>query len=183
MKDPNTIVYGTFCSQIDQESARQLSLQLAKCQQGGATEIHILFQTVGGYVGDGLYLYSLFKTFPVPIYLYNSGSVQSIGAVAFLAAHHKIVSPHGLFMFHRSAIGAGSLGGEALRELAKTAEIEDERTERIIREHLALNEETWKDIDRGPTWFRADEAISSGMADTVGHFSPDPRSPFWSFNM
>jgi ATP-dependent protease ClpP protease subunit len=52
--------------------------------------LHILFQSSGGTIVDSVFLYGFLKSCPVEITIYNCGSVQSGGAIAFLGAKRRI---------------------------------------------------------------------------------------------
>lgn len=70
--------------------------------QQGAKRVHLLFQSSGGSVGDGIFLHNFFKNCPIDVAVYNAGTVASIGVVAFLGAKTRIVSKHATFMVHPS---------------------------------------------------------------------------------
>ena len=46
--------------------------------------VHLLFQSNGGTVGDGLCLYNFFRSLPISLTFYNTGSVASVAAIAYL---------------------------------------------------------------------------------------------------
>jgi ATP-dependent Clp protease, protease subunit len=71
-------VYLTFCSAIDQASVGRLLLALDVATQRNAQEVHLLFQSTGGTVGDGVCLYNFLRTLPVKLTLYNVGSVNPL---------------------------------------------------------------------------------------------------------
>jgi ATP-dependent Clp protease, protease subunit len=82
-------VYAIFCSGIDQTSIQKIFLAVATASQNNVKHVHLLFQSMGGNVPDGIALYNFFKTAPVDITLYNVGSVQSVAAIAYLGAKHR----------------------------------------------------------------------------------------------
>jgi ATP-dependent Clp protease protease subunit len=60
--------------------------------QGGVTELHLLIQSSGGMVGDGISLYNFFRSLPLDLHVYNTGTVASIAAIAFLGAKRRYTS-------------------------------------------------------------------------------------------
>lgn len=175
-------VYGTFCAPIDPGSAQRFAHWLDVASQGGVPEAHILFQSTGGSVGDGIFLYSLFRALPFDLTLYNGGAVQSIASVAFLGAKHRRVSHSGVFMLHHTFFQGLPLDAEQTRIRGHTLAVDDQRTEAILREHLRLDAAMWDDLKRNELWFTAEEAVRVGFADAIGDFAPPLRGPLADFN-
>src|SRR5436190_1999272 len=135
---PSNPLFAVFCAGIEQFSVEKFTKHLALATQKKFTELHLSLQSTGGAVSDGVFLYNLMRSSPLPITVYNIGSVQSIATIAFLGASRRVVSKHGLFMVHRSAFSPQNATGAALKELSGVAELEDKRTEAILREHVTL---------------------------------------------
>lgn len=72
------VVYASLGGPIDQDSLSRIFSNLSGATQGGAKEIHLLVQSTGGMVSDGIALYNFLKTFPIKLHGYNGGSVSSI---------------------------------------------------------------------------------------------------------
>ena len=64
-------VYGVFAGMIDQLAVQRFHNAITICNQNAVDKIHILFQTAGGMIGDGISLYNLFQASPVQIALYS----------------------------------------------------------------------------------------------------------------
>src|ERR1035438_7167886 len=90
-------LYAVFCGQIDQLSVQHIFAAVEEASRNSVKSIHILFQSSGGCVGDGVCLYNFFRVLPFDLTLYNVGSVQSIAAIAYLGAKHRKTSAHALF--------------------------------------------------------------------------------------
>jgi ATP-dependent Clp protease protease subunit len=183
MQDPANPLFATFCAGIDQFSAQKFANCLALATQKKFSELHISIQSTGGMVSDGIYLYHLLRASPIPIIAYNIGSVQSIAAIAFLGASRRVVSKHALFMFHRTSITPQAASGDLLRELTLVADLEDKRTEAILRERTKIVGRDWADMKTNAFWFTADQAVESGIADCVGDFSAPQGAEMWSFTI
>jgi ATP-dependent protease ClpP protease subunit len=52
---------------------------------GGVNHLHLMFQTTGGDIGDGIALYNLFRALPITISLYNVGGYPLSESLHFLA--------------------------------------------------------------------------------------------------
>jgi len=179
---PNPL-FATFCSAINESSAQLFSNNLARAVQGKFTELHLSLQSTGGFVGDGIYLYNLLKASPIPVIAYNLGSVQSVATIAFLGASKRIASKHAVFMIHRTRFTPQLATGGLLRELTVVADLEDKRTEALLRDHITLHGRTWEDLEGKEFWFTAEEAIQAGIVHSIGDFSPPMGSQLWSFTI
>jgi ATP-dependent protease ClpP protease subunit len=60
-------VYGIFCWPISQDSVQKIFAAIATASQNNVKHIHLLFQSIGGSVSDGIALYNFFKTAPVDL--------------------------------------------------------------------------------------------------------------------
>ncbi len=152
--------------------------------QGAATHVHILFQSLGGSIGDGIYLYNLFRAVPFDLSLYNAGTLASIAAVAYFGAKHRYVTSSCSFMLHRSKYGHPlPAHSTELQDAAKALVIDDQRVEDILRRHVKLEPPLkWDDLKSNELWFTAEEPVRTGMADEIRDFAPPPRTVFYDFN-
>lgn len=167
-----TDYYITFCSGIDQASVQRLMLLIDVATQQEAKAIHLLFQSTGGTVGDGVCLYNFFKNLPVHLSIYNMGSVQSIATVAYLGAKRRVTSANAIFAVHRTSISPQFAMAFALKNYAETVGMDDHRTEEILRSHITMGDDKWSHLDRSDLWFSAQDAIEYGIANEIGEFSP-----------
>ena len=87
--------------------------------------VHLLFQSAGGFVGDGIALYNYFKTLPIELTVYNSGAVASIGVIAYLGAKTRNASKYSAFMIHRTQRNPATSTANMLKSLAESAAIDD----------------------------------------------------------
>jgi ATP-dependent Clp protease protease subunit len=148
----------------------------AATQTPNVGRLHILFQCLGGAIGDGLVLYNFLKTFPIDVTLYNTGTVASVGVIIYLAVPHRIVSKYGTFMIHRStSFPMGAHPASKLESTAKSLRMDDDRTESVLREHVKFSRRKWSDLrNNAEFWFSAEDAVTSGIATSIGDFVP-PR--------
>jgi ATP-dependent Clp protease protease subunit len=80
-------LYAVFCGPIDGASAQRITQGIAAAMAQNVTHIHAIFQTSGGSVADGVFLYNYLRSLPIGLTLYNVGSVASIGVVAYQHPH------------------------------------------------------------------------------------------------
>lgn len=170
-----TDVYLVFCGSIDQQSVARLfnSLALATNPAHGIKRIHLLFQSTGGYVSDGICLYNFFKALNVDLFIYNVGAIQSIATIAYLGAKRRITSASAIFMVHKTFINTIS-NTARIKSIAHSLCMDDERIEAILRSHVSLSEESWIDHAHNDLIFTGNEAVRVKIADEIGEFAPPP---------
>jgi ATP-dependent Clp protease, protease subunit len=165
------VVYATFAGTIDQQSLPRIFQSFAAASQGGTTEVHLMFQSIGGMIGDGISLYNFFNTLPLVLHIYNTGSVQSVAVLAYLGAANRHASAHSTFMIHKSNFPA-QIGANAakLEALAKSLVVEDDRVESILKMETDIPEEKWALHALQDVTFSAKEAVEFGIADDIREF-------------
>jgi ATP-dependent Clp protease protease subunit len=134
--------------------------------------VHLLFQSTGGTVADGVCLYNFLNTLPIEISLYNVGTVASAGALAYLGAKTRKVSTTGTFMLHRTQATPFGATAERLLALGKSVMLDDQRTEAILRSHLNLPDDLWEIHRVADLWLSAEEAVKYGLATEIADFAP-----------
>jgi ATP-dependent protease ClpP protease subunit len=75
------VVYGTFCDDINQESAHRIMTNFAGAYQRGVRELHLFFNSSGGIVTDGVGLYNYFLSLPFELHIYNPSAVDSAAMI------------------------------------------------------------------------------------------------------
>ena len=88
-------VFAIFCGGIEQATAQKVVNSLTIAMGGKVKHVHLLFQSAGGYVGDGVFLYNLFRSIPIELTLYNVGQISSAGVVAYLGAKRRKTTKNG----------------------------------------------------------------------------------------
>jgi ATP-dependent Clp protease protease subunit len=176
-------VYAFFFSEINQISGQRFMNGISTAtHEATPTRLHILFQSSGGAVGDGICLYNFLRNSPIEIILYNSGVVSSIAVISYLGAAKRIVSQHATFMIHRSTAPPGTIPTvERLKAAVNALKIDDRRTEAILRGHLKIPERKWSDLRHKEFWFTASDAVANGLATDIGDFTPSPGAKVWTF--
>lgn len=129
-------VYAVFAGPIDQAAVQRIFQGMTSAIANSIHDIHLLFQSFGGSVGDGVCLYNFFKTLPVDLTLYNVGNVSSAATTAFLGAKKRKASAYATFMVHRVQSAAQPATTERLQSMTHSVLADDERTEAILGRHL-----------------------------------------------
>ncbi len=174
-------VYAVFCGQINEGSVQDLLSNLATAT-GKNQNVHLLFQSSGGSVGDGVCLYNFFKSLSVELTIYNVGSISSAGVIAYLGARRRVTSSRAIFMIHRVAARMGEVPAMVMKGITKNLILNDERCESILKENVTLlGGQKWSDLDYYDFFFSGKEAVDIGLAHEIGEFSPPPRSRVYHF--
>ena len=165
-------VWGIFCGGINQDSAQKISNTMSVASNGGVEHIHLLFQSTGGTINEGIYLHNLFESLPLKLTLYNAGQVSSIAAIAYLGAQGRKASAGAVFMLHKGTNSAQSATSAVLGELSKALAIDDGRTEAILRSHLTLPKSLWAKHKHHDLYLSSPDAVRYGIAQEIADFSP-----------
>jgi ATP-dependent protease ClpP protease subunit len=165
-------VYAIYCGGIEQATAQKVVNSLTIAMGGKVKHVHLLFQSAGGYVGDGVFLYNLFRSVPIELTLYNAGQISSAGVVAYLGSRNRKTTKSATFMFHRSTNSPQFATATKLDYIAKSLVLDDARTDAIVREHVKLPDELWKDMIHHDVYLSGEEAVQFGLATAIGDFSP-----------
>jgi len=166
------VVYAMFCGGIEQATAQKVVNSLAIAMGGKVKHIHLLFQSAGGYVGDGVFLYNLFRSIPVELTLYNVGQISSAGVVAYLESRRRKTSRSATFMLHRSTNSPQFATASKLDHIAKTLVLDDQRSEEIVRAHVSFPAELWDQLRERDIYLSAEDAVRFGIADEITDFAP-----------
>ena len=102
MEPPAKEAWAIFAGRIDNAAVARFMSNMTGATSEGFTHLHLLFQSFGGVVGDGVCLYNFFRALPSDLTIYNSGKVESIATIAFLGAGRRVASNRATFMVHRN---------------------------------------------------------------------------------
>ena len=80
----SSTLYVTAAGIIDQAFLQRVFQGFAMASNANVQQIHLLFQSTGGTVADGIALYNYLRTLPIELHLYNAGTVSSIAVIVVL---------------------------------------------------------------------------------------------------
>ncbi|WP_426418369.1 ATP-dependent Clp protease proteolytic subunit [Bradyrhizobium genosp. A] len=170
---PPNEVYGIFAGPIDQAAVSRVGNAAAVTTNNRITHVHLAFQTAGGTVADGVALYNIFRSFPIPLTLYSIGSVQSAGVIAFLGAANRVSSSLATFMIHRTTSPAIGATSDRLEAMTQSVLKDDARTEAIFTaSNLNLTKKQKETHRFADLWFTAEEAAKAGLIQSIKEFGP-----------
>jgi ATP-dependent Clp protease protease subunit len=176
-------LYGMFTGMIDAPALQRFAANIDLASKGvpmGLKRVHLVFQSSGGGIGEGIALYNIFRAVPFELVLYNVGAVASIAVIAYLGAKTRRVSTYGAFMIHRTQTTAMSATTQTIKSFTDSAILHDKRTEAILRQHINMPDSKWAHFDHNDLWFSAEDAVQCGMANEIAEFSPPPGTQLFA---
>jgi ATP-dependent Clp protease, protease subunit len=165
------IVYAAFFGPIDPACTQRIANGLTNASVQNVKEAHVLFQSLGGTVGEAIALYNLFKALTFDLTIYNVGQICSAALIAYLGAKHRKTSKYATFMTHRTTGPAIAMEASRLKTVTESVLLDDQRTETILRQHITMPEDKW-DARDNDLWFSAEDAVKFGIADEIAEFAP-----------
>jgi ATP-dependent Clp protease protease subunit len=170
-----SVAYYTLSGDVNNDMVHRLFEAASAMSADGVKTAHILFQSHGGYVSDGICLYNYLSNLGVRIITYNCGAVASIAVAVFLTGTHRVCADTARFMLHKShASPAGGSGSGDLKILAEGLIADDARTEAIFRKHLRLSVSQWKVHAHADLHLTSADALKAGLVHEIGVFAPPP---------
>lgn len=163
----------TLSGDVNSDMVHRVFDAVADMTEDGIETAHILIQSNGGYVSDGLCLHNYLRNLPIKIITYNGGAVASIAVILFLSGSERYASETARFMVHKSHASAPhGARPDALRIIVEGLQADDARTEAILRKHVQLTEGHWNIHAYSDLHLTAAEAAKVGMVNEVADFRP-----------
>ena len=169
--DTGKCVYYAYTGRIDDEGATRIATALNSAVNSQCGTAHLSFNSLGGYVASGIWLYNHMRALPLKIVVTNTGSVGSIAVTVFVGGTERYCSRHAMFMIHPTTVSSlPGMSWDMLKSSAESALADDERTERILRERTRLSDELLnarrsRDVHIGPG-----DALANGLVQGIAEF-------------
>jgi ATP-dependent Clp protease, protease subunit len=165
--------YFTLTGDVNSEMVRRIFEAVSDMTEEGITTAHVLIQSNGGYVSDGICLYNYLSKLPIQFVTYNAGAVASIAVIVFLAGTRRYASETARFMLHKShASAAPGARPDALAIIVEGLRADDLRTEQILMKHIKLLKENWEVHANSDLHLTSHEALVVGMINEIADFAP-----------
>lgn len=163
----------TLSGDVNSDMVRRVFDAVAEMTEDHVTTAHLLIQSNGGYVSDGICLYNYLSKLPIKFITYNAGAVASIAVTLYLAGAERYASATARFMVHKSHASAPQgARPDALRIIVEGLQADDARTEAILRQHVQLDEQHWRIHAYSDLHLTAAEALTVGLVHGVTDFVP-----------
>jgi len=163
----------TLSGDVNSDMVHRVFEAVAAMTDEGIETAHVLLQSNGGYVSDGLCLYNFMANSPVEFVTYNGGAVASIAVTLFLSGTRRYASETARFMVHKShATASPGSRPEALAIIVEGLRADDARTESILRKHIELTPEQWSVHQYSDLHLNSADAKTAGMVNDIVDFAP-----------
>ncbi len=170
---PQTAAYFTLSGDVNSDMVHRVFEAVASMTEQGIETAHVLVQSNGGYVSDGLCLYNFLSNSPIEFVMYNGGAVASIAVILFLAGRRRYASETARFMVHKShATASPGARPDALNIIVEGLRADDARTESILRKHIELTPEQWAIHQYSDLHLTSRDAKVAGMINDIADFAP-----------
>ncbi len=167
--------YFTLAGDVNSDMVHRVFEAVSRMTARDVDTAHVLVQSNGGYVSDGLCLYNFLSNAPIKFVMYNAGAVASIAVILFLGGAQRYASETARFMVHKShATASPGARPDALEIIVDGLRADDARTEQILRKHVEFTPEHWGVHAYSDLHLTAREAKAVGLIDDVADFAP-PR--------
>ena len=168
---PKTVYY-SFTGLIDSSGATRIATALNIAVNTQCDEAYLCLNTLGGYVGDGIFLYNHIRGLPLKLIAHNTGSVASMGVTVFVAADERYCSQHATFLVHATSVQQREgMTWERLRTSLDAALADDQRTEDILRERTRLPDDILSARRLRDVQIAPQDAVKFGLVTDVREFA------------
>lgn len=165
--------YFTLAGDVNSDMVRRVFDAVSCMTQDKVSTAHIVIQSNGGYVSDGICLYNFLSKLPIEIVTYNAGAVASIAVILFLSGKKRYASDTARFMVHKShATAPSGARPDALEIIVEGLRADDLRTELILKQQVTLLETNWAVHQYSDLHLTAQEALVVGMINGIADFTP-----------
>ncbi|WP_426101082.1 ATP-dependent Clp protease proteolytic subunit [Massilia sp. TSP1-1-2] len=172
---PGADAYFTLSGDVNSDMVHRVFEAVSCMSEAGIETAHVLLQSNGGYVSDGLCLYNYLSNAPIKFVMYNGGAVASIAVILYLAGSRRYASETARFMVHKShATASPGARPDALNIIVEGLRADDARTESILRKHIEFTPDQWGIHQYSDLHLTSRDAKTAGMIDDVADFAP-PR--------
>lgn len=163
---------------------------LTAVTQNNADEIVLLISSSGGNLDNGFSTYNFLRSLKKPITAVNTGCVESIANIIFLAADKRVAVNNARFLLHEFHWGfsAGNVNHSRLREHLESLDFDASRFAEIFEERTA-SAKTKIDIRKclhgDPLIIDSTAAIDAGLVQSIckpDNIVPVEKAVHWWVN-
>lgn len=149
-------------------------------------ELHFLFSSPGGQVAAGITFYNFLRSLPVKVVMHNTGQIDSIANVVFLAGEERYATHCSSFLFHGIAAQFPPnvpLTISQLRERESSMKTDENKIARIITERTNLQDEEIRSLFREGQSKNPDFAKEMDIIHDIRDASIPDGAPIISVNI
>jgi len=184
---PKKVMYINYYDSISDVKVKAIMAFLADLLNREKPDtIYFLFSSSGGNVDAGITLYNYLRALPVKLIMHNTGSIDSIANVIFLAADTRYTAVHSSFLFHgivQPVIANTNLTKSQLSEILSSLNLSESKVAGIITQRTQLTS-----IEIGELFAKGESkdaafALSKGMVNEIKNPEIPEGTNILSFNL
>ena len=166
--DQSRPVYINYRAGVREDQVNELMHLITALHSHGFEEAHLMISSPGGSVIRGLEVHNFLRSIPIKITTYNTGSVDSIANIIYLAGERRYVNRNANFLMHGVTWHFPHGAGEQQLEEALAAVRRDQRSiAETISNRTKLAREEIETMFRGDTILTPDDALKMGISHQI----------------
>lgn len=187
MDIPLNTIFINYFDVIDQKKVKGLMAIVSDViAQMKPNCLYFLISSSGGDVNAGVVLYNFLRALPIEIRMHNTGTIDSIANVIFLAGEKRYASVHSAFLFHGIQMNFPAqvgLSHNQLNEVLSRIQTDESKIRGIITDRTSLTEAEISDLfvqgqSKDPTF-----AIGKGVIHEIIDASIPKDAPVITVNI
>jgi len=147
-------------------------------------ELYFLFSSPGGRVDAGIVLYNFINALAVDVTMHNTGSIDSIASVVFLAGSKRLAAKNASFLIYGIQCNFNhpiSLTIPQLQENINRAKRDESKISNIYSERTSMSEEEITGFFREGDSKDLDFALEKGIISEISDPAIPKNAPFINF--
>jgi ATP-dependent protease ClpP protease subunit len=181
------IIYVNYADSINETKVKSIMSALSNTINTDNPDIiYVLFSSSGGQVEPGVSLYNFLRSLPVELIFHNTGSIDSIANIIFLAANKRYTAKHSSFLFHGinwNFEAKTQLPKNQLTEILSNINLSESKISGIITERTKLTPKEVRALFRQGQTKDATFALSKGIVSEIREPMIPKGVPIHSFNL
>lgn len=179
-----------YINYFDQIDAARVKALMSVCTdivaQKKPETLYFLFSSPGGQVQAGITFYNFLRALPVKVIMHNTGSIDSIATVIFLAGDERFASHSSSFLFHgvqaNFPAGAGLTLNQMKERTSGLAEDEN-KIARVITERSKIENDEIRKLFREGESKGPEFAVEKGFISEIRDAEIPKDAPFITVNI
>ena len=166
------VVYLNFSSAVDPSNAPRLMNALSVATQQKNDAIYLCLNSLGGGINDGIALYNLIRSLPIPVIIHNIGAVCSIAVTVYMASDYRHCTSNSIFMIHKTGANLPNtrLTADVLQTAVSSTIADDQRVDSILQDRIAETNDLFSERQMGDVWILPKRAVHVGIASEIKQF-------------
>lgn len=171
----------TVAGIVNQEMSQRMFATCTGLIGHGHSELHLLIQSTGGFIGDAVAINNFLRGLPIPVTTYNGGHIASAAVAVYLAGATRVAEDTASFMIHRPGNNAAGGNASAIASILLSLQIDEQRMSKILKAGMpSFPDDKWAVYAGNDLTFDAASAVTYGAVHSIGSFAPLKGATFLS---